>query len=295
LIQSEGGNFIASNYYAFLKEIMKNILVPIDFSEASHNAAKYAVSLAKPFDARVTLINVIPPAVIIDDSVLAFVMTTQAEIVTSHKELMDKEIEELSGKDWIKIKGLVEEGSTNEVIQQIAKLKETDIIVMGMKGKGKSNSVFGSTTTKVIRKSVLPVFVIPEKAEFKPIDSITFASDFDEEIEIDRYSLLVDLSEKFNSQIYILNVQKNDYATSASEVLGKINTNEAFSNFNHEFHTINENNVEKGINKFIETYPTDILAMVAHTHNLFERMFGKVHTKEMSYQTKIPLLVLQDK
>jgi nucleotide-binding universal stress UspA family protein len=70
---------------------MKNILVPIDFSEASHNAAKYAVSLAKPFDAVVTLINVIPPAVIIDDSVLAFVMRTQAEIVESHKELMQKE------------------------------------------------------------------------------------------------------------------------------------------------------------------------------------------------------------
>ena len=27
--------------------------------------------------------------------------------------------------------------------------------------------------------------------------------------------------------------------------------------------------------------------MVAHRHNLFERMFGKVHAKAMSYQTKI--------
>jgi nucleotide-binding universal stress UspA family protein len=274
---------------------MKNILVPVDFSAASHNAAKYAIALAKPFDARVTLINVIPPAVIIDDSVLAFVMTTQAEILESHKELMDKEIEALSGNDWIKIKGIVEEGSTSEVIQQIAKLKETDIIVMGMKGKGKSNSVFGSTTTKVIRKSVFPVFVIPEKAEFKPIDSVTFASDFDDEIGLDRYSLLVDLSEKFKSQIYVLNVQENDYVMSVSEVLGKMNTNEAFSNLSHEFHTMKERNVEEGINKFIETYPTDILAMVAHQHNFFERMVGKVHTKEMSYQTKIPLLVLQDK
>ena len=274
---------------------MKNILVPIDFSEASHNAAKYAVSLAKPFNARVTLINVIPPAVIIDDSILAFVMTTQAEIIESHQELMDKEIEVLSENDWIKIKGIVEEGSPNEVIQEIAQLKNTDLIVIGMKGKGQSNSVFGSTTTKVIRKSVLPVFVIPEKAEFKPIDTVTFASDFDEEIGLDRYSLLVDLSEKFESRIYVLNVQKNNYAMSASEVLGKMNTNEAFSNLNHQFHTINENNVEDGINKFIQKNPSDILAMVAHRHNLLERMFGKVHTKEMSYQTKIPLLVLQDK
>jgi hypothetical protein len=51
--------------------------------------------------------------------------------------------------------------------------------------------------------------------------------------------------------------------------------------------------VEEGINQFIETNPTDILTMVAHKHSLFQRLFGKVHTKIMSYQTEIPLLVLQ--
>jgi hypothetical protein len=107
-----------------------------------------------------------------------------------------------------------------------------------------------------------------------------------------RYTLLLDLSEKFNSQIYILNVQKSDYSMSTAEAIGKMKTGVAFSNLNHQFHTINESNVEEGINKFIEKNPTDILAMVAHRHNLFERMFGKVHTKEMSYQTKTPLLVL---
>jgi nucleotide-binding universal stress UspA family protein len=271
---------------------MQNILVPTDFSEASHNAAKYAVAFAKPFDARVTLINVIPPAVIIDDSVLAFVMTTQAEIVESHKELMNKEAESLSQKDGIKVEGFVDEGSTYDRIQEIAISKSADIIIMGMKGKGKSNSVFGSTTTAVIRKSAFPVFLIPEKAVYKPINSITFASDFDAEIEMDRYTLLLGLSKKFNSLVHILNVQKSDSSMGTAEVIGKMKTSVAFSNLHHQFHTINERNVEEGINQFIEKNPTDILAMVAHRRTLFERMFGKVYTKEMSYQTKIPLLVL---
>jgi hypothetical protein len=37
------------------------------------------------------------------------------------------------------------------------------------------------------------------------------------------------------------------------------------------------------------------LVMVSRKHHFFERMFGTVHTKAMSYQTKIPLLVLQHK
>lgn len=274
---------------------MKNILVPTDFSVASHNAALYAVSLAIPFDAMVTLVNIIPPAVIIDDSVIAFVMTTQAEILENNKQLMETEIESISKKYPLKIKGLVKEGFIADIIQEMAKSKTVDLIVMGMKGKGKSNSVFGSTTTTIIRKLSLPVFVIPEKANYKPIDNITFASDFDVTIEMNRYTLLHELAEKFNSQIYILNVQKKEDSMSSAATIGKMKTSLAFSKLNHQFQTINERNVEEGINKFIEKNPTDILAMVAQRHNLFERVFGKVHTKTMSYQTKIPLLVLQNK
>jgi len=274
---------------------MKNILVPVDFSNASHNAAQYAVSLAKVFDAQVTLVSVIQPAVIIDDSVLAFVMTTQAEILENNKELMQKELAALSGDDPFKIKGFVQEGSPVEIIQEMAKSEKADIIIMGMKGKGQSNSVFGSTTTTIIRKSSFPVFVIPQQARYRPIDIITFASDFDTEIEFDRYSLLLDLSEKFNSQIHILNVQTSDSSLSPEKVIGKMETSVVFSKHNPQFHSVDDNKIEQGIQTFIEKNSSDILAMVAHKHNLLQRTFGKVYTKEMSYQSKIPLLVLQDK
>ena len=274
---------------------MKNILVPTDFSKASRNAAKYAVSLAKPFDADVTFINVIPPAVIIDDSILASVMITQAEVLENNKQLMQEEVEALLKRYSGKITGVVQEGFPAEMIQEMAKEKHADLIVMGMKGKGKSNSVFGSTTTAIIRKLSFPVFVIPEKADYKLIGKITFASDFDAEIEMNRYTLLLELAKKFNSEIHILNVQKKDSSLNQGKIIGKMKASLVFSKLNHQFHTINERNVEEGINKFIEKKPTNILAMVAHKHTLFERMFGKVYTKEMSYQTKIPLLVLQSK
>lgn len=271
---------------------MKNILVPIDFSKASRNAAKYAVSLAKSFDAAVTLINVVSPPVIIDDSILASVMITQAEVLENNKQLMQEEVETLLKRYSGKITGVVQEGFPAEMIQGMAKEKHADLILMGMKGKGKSNSVFGSTTTAIIRKLSFPVFVIPEKADYKLIDKITFASDFDAEIEMNRYTLLLALAKKFNSEIHILNVQKKDSSLNQGKIIGKMKTSLAFSKLNHQFHTIDEKNVEEGINQFIEKNSTNILAMVAHRHNLFERMFGKVHTKEMSYQTKIPLLVL---
>ena len=38
---------------------LKNILVPIDFSDISHFAADYALFLAEQYDARITLLHVI--------------------------------------------------------------------------------------------------------------------------------------------------------------------------------------------------------------------------------------------
>jgi len=273
---------------------MKNILVPTDFSIASRNAATYAISLAQSFRAKVILINVVAPSIIVDDSILASVIVTQAEILDANRKLMEQEIEALS-KQYAGTSGFIEEGFTLDIIPKCVVEKQADLVIMGMKGKGQSSSVFGSTTTSLIQRSSFPIFVIPEIAIFNPIQNMTFASDFDATIESDRYAVLLEISQKFNAMINILHVQKKQSDLKSNEALGKMKTGLAFSKQKHQFHTITDNKVEEGINKFIEQNQTDVLVMVAHKHSLFERMFGKVHTKAMSYQTKIPLLVLQSR
>ena len=274
---------------------MKNILVPMDFSKASLNAAKYAVSFAEALGANLHLLNVIPAPGIIDDSILASVLITQAELSENNHRLMKEEVDSLSKKANVEIKSIVAEGLPSDVITEVAKELKAELIIMGMKGKGKSNSVFGSTATAVIRKSGFPVLVIPENGDYQPIRNITFASDFDPDVESDRYDLLIKLAQKLNIPVYVLNVQKKNCALGAERTIGKMKTSLAFSSLHPEFHSVYDRNVEEGIHMFIEKNPTDVLVMVAHPHNLFERMFGTVHTKEMSYQTKIPLLILNDK
>ena len=274
---------------------MKNILVPIDFSKASLNAAKYAVSFAEALSANLHLLNVVPAPVVIDDSILASVLITQAELSENNHRLIKEEVDSLSKKANVEIKSIVAEGLPSDVITEVAKELKAELIIMGMKGKGKSNSVFGSTATAVIRKSGFPVLVIPENGDYQPIRNITFASDFDPDVESDRYDLLIKLAQKLNIPVYVLNVQKKNCALGAERTIGKMKTSLAFSSLHPEFHSVYDRNVEEGIHMFIEKNPTDVLAMVAHPHNLFERMFGTVHTKEMSYQTKIPLLILNDK
>jgi len=274
---------------------MKNILVAIDFSKASRNASEYAVFLAQAFKANITLINAIAPAVIIDDVAAAPLIISQSEIVKAYEHSMNNEMNALAKKYDIKISGFVQEGYPANIINDLAKDINADVIVIGMKGKDRSTAIFGSTTFTVMRKASVPVLVIPENAVYKSIGVITFASDFDSETELNRYPLLKELLERYNSFIQILNVQKSELVMTSRDVIGKMKTNLAFSDYDHCFQTIEDKNVVEGINKFIEKNPTDILVMIAHPLSFLERMFGKVYTRIMSHQTKIPLLILKDK
>lgn len=274
---------------------MKNILVAIDFSDASDNAANYAASLANVFNANLILVNAYINPLAIDEMPATAFIETEKDLQQIKEDLLKEDIEILRKKYAIKINGVVMEGNAPHIIQDAAKEYQADIIVMGMKDKGMSNSIFGSATTTIMRKSSIPVLVIPENAEYKSIDTITLASDFDDETELSNYNLLNQLAEKNNSFIQILNVRKKGSDLSSSEVTGKLNAAFAFPKLNHKFYTIEDDDIDDGIEDFLEEHPSDVLAMVARKHNFFERVFGAIHTKEMSRETEIPLLVLQDK
>jgi nucleotide-binding universal stress UspA family protein len=274
---------------------MKNILVPIDFSDASFNAANYAASLANIFDADLILVHAYANPMDIDKMPTSLLLEPEKELQEVKEDLLKENIEIIRKKFTVRIRGFVKEGLASLIIQKAAKENKVDLIVMGMRGKGKSTLMFGSTTTIIMRKSSVPVIVIPKGIEYQSTSVITLASDFDQKTESGNYTLLKQLATKSDALIQIVNVRKKLSDLSPGEIACKLSIAKAFAEINHNFHTIKGSNADEEIQKFIESHPTDILAMVAHKHTIFERVFGTIHTKEMSHKTKIPLLVLQDK
>ncbi|MFV5689388.1 universal stress protein [Flavobacterium sp. ZT3R25] len=64
-------------------------------------------------------------------------------------------------KDY-KVRTFVAEGIPYEVILNVAKQWDADIIVLGTHGRtGFSHLIMGSVAEKVIRHSEIPIFIIP--------------------------------------------------------------------------------------------------------------------------------------
>jgi len=270
---------------------MKHILATTDFSIASRNACEYAVSLAQDFGAKITLLHVFAPPMVIDDISAASLIVSHDELVKRYQFSLENEIRVLSEKHTVEMDIKVLEGFADDKIPKIAQKIHADVIIMGMKGKRMSNSIFGSTATSVIRKTSLPVLLLPQNANYVSIKNITLATDFDSKSEISYQALLHELTEKNNSLISILNVQRKEDKMRLDEVVGKMKASLDFSTLKPVFYTISDTNVVNGIIRFIKENPTDVLVMIAHRHTFLERAFGVIHTKEMSCHTEIPLLV----
>ncbi|MGN6297827.1 MAG: universal stress protein [Ginsengibacter sp.] len=273
---------------------MKNFLVPVDFSEASRNAARYAISLGEVLKAKIVFVNVVPIGLLIEDESLHSRIAAQAQLVESNKDFLSKDIIALSKNHSVSTEGYVAEGPVPEMILQMAHEHQSDLIIMGMKGKGKSSSIFGSNTTAVIKKSNGSVMVIPENASYESIDTICYATDLNDNKESKDISILLKIAEKYNSTIQILHVQKQEGEISDEEFIQKMRVHSNFDGLQRSFHVVTDSNVINGINNYLESSPADVLAMTARKHSFLERLFGTVHTKKMSYETKIPLLVLKE-
>jgi nucleotide-binding universal stress UspA family protein len=147
---------------------IKKILVPIDGSDASLKAAKYAIKAAKCEKAQIICIHVIAAPENISEFEGKPFYALQAyfdEIGKSAKPWFEKIIETgkkmAVSKDNIITDIFADVSSIADAIINYAENNNTDLIVMGTKGKtGLKRFLIGSVADGVVRHAHCPVLVV---------------------------------------------------------------------------------------------------------------------------------------
>jgi len=272
---------------------MQTILVPVDFSPASRNAAVFAAELAKLLGNRLLLFHayMLPTPI----SEVPYAMVTVDNLQKENEEQLRKEADWLHDQYALEIEWLVRIGIASDEIKTITKEKEIGLIVMGMKGAGGLDKIIGSTTTNVSRKVKTPVLVVPHDATYTPVKRITYASDFTYKTSIQQFTPLLELARAFQAKTHILYIRQGHGGDTELELMGKRNNEIIFEGYDHEYVIIEEPSVNHGISSYLQRHSSELLVMVAHKHTFLERVFSKNHTTFMAYETHVPLLILQDK
>jgi len=141
----------------------KQILCAVDFSDSSLSALAYALTLAEESDARLTLLHVIemPPELrenpmAPDFDVDRIHAAAEAEAQRRLRELVPE-----AARTYCTVDTAVVEGRAYRRVLGHAVEQKSDLIVMGVHGRGALDLLlFGSTTHHVIRAAVCPVLIV---------------------------------------------------------------------------------------------------------------------------------------
>jgi universal stress protein A len=141
---------------------IKNILLPTDFSKISLTAAEYAVELAKEYNAKLHVLNVlekIPPILAVrslDVSREKIIESIDADA----KAQLDDCVKKIRKFGSIEIVPIIRKGLDYEEIIKYSEEKKIDVIVIATHGRtGILHTLLGSVAEKVIRYSKIPVLV----------------------------------------------------------------------------------------------------------------------------------------
>ncbi len=142
---------------------MINIILPVDFSEATEKLVEGAMKFARQINGKLCLIHVAPTDIGFAIGDMGFQYFPEIEQNEIKQELVQLDaLEQRIIAQGVDCEHLLKQGIAGDVILQYAKDQDAGYIVMGSHGRSNMYDVFvGSLTKELTRRSEVPVLVIP--------------------------------------------------------------------------------------------------------------------------------------
>ncbi|MBK7560433.1 MAG: universal stress protein [Chitinophagaceae bacterium] len=261
---------------------MQTVIVPVDFSESSLNAARYAVQLLNGHYG----VNLI----------LHHVYDKPGKLEESGKKMEDLKTD-LTEIAKVHIEILVEEGADFIAeLEKLARHREADLIIMGITGRSVIGQTFiGSNTLKMVEKKICPVLIIPPEASYHNIKNVLLTSDFKDVLSSTPSVPIKKILKTFRPHFHIMNVDSEHYvALTEAYQSEKAKLQEMFKDFDPQFYFLGLHDVDEAISQFSKDKKVELIIVVHQEQTLFSKLFVKSHTKKLIYHSSVPVLAMHE-
>ncbi len=143
--------------------LYKRILCPIDFSDSSLHALKYAMSMAQEADGQLTVLHVVAHEFEYDPGMVHDKGMSIGDFMERREEALRVRLQDTIGgaTEFCSVEPLTTYGKPWREVLRVATETQSDLIVMGVQGRGAADLLFfGSTTQHVVREASCPVLTL---------------------------------------------------------------------------------------------------------------------------------------
>jgi nucleotide-binding universal stress UspA family protein len=191
----------------------RNILFATDFSPAAAQAIPYVKEFAKHYDANLVAMHVRTPVV----SPMAEPATWDVYLEAAKAEDAQHRERLLEAFAGIKTQVMIEEGSIEGQIQTAMEKNNTDLVVLGTRGRtGLAKLALGSVAEEIFRAVRCPVLTVgphASRSTSRPgqLHEILYATDFSPE-SLGASAYAVSLAQEFQARLVLLHVITEEHA-----------------------------------------------------------------------------------
>lgn len=288
------------------------IMVPVDFSDTSLQAAKTAFKLANRHEAQICLLHACPDPSYTNRIQLSAKLTYDApdEEEDSRKaihEEAERQMGLLSAKLLSFIKDgeipaapyttKIAEGLPEEVISAYVREENPMLLVMGTRGTdAKERDRLGSVTAEVLDTCRTPVFTVPsvtqECGDTKPLN-ILFLSNFDQE-DILALEMLFKLSPGGKHNVTLLKIPGKKASHIDEESLSALQQycTRHYPVHNFTVETLNIMGADVQFKELTDSRNISLIAVPNKKKNIFVRLFNPGIAHRLLFSQDIPMIVL---
>lgn len=274
---------------------MKKVLVPTDFSANSKTGIRYAIHWSTVQKLELVFVHVlhISRATKWTD---AYYEKYSTEEVQNCSMKLKKFIAGIYSSMKIKplrhsfeiIPGI---GADISILNYCSSKPGIDYICISTQGAGKFKRIWGTNTGNLITRSSVPVLAVPGAYRFSGIRRIMYAADLrNYEDELNR---VIDFALPLKVNIEILHFS-GPYETATGKKIKETALNKKYKyglkvhyENNDAVHSLTEH-IQQQINK---RKPSLVIMFTNQERTFFQKLFLSSKAEELSFKTKVPLLV----
>ena len=260
-----------------------NILVGIDFTKSSENALNYAVLLAEKSGFEITLFHVFDTPVVHANSGAYFIeYASLKQNFTERLEHYRKKIAEQHPLLIIHVFTTFNSFKA-EVLDLVSK-KKIQYVVLGLETKSKiSKFIYGTTGVDIAAKIDCPVIIVPEKYKNHKLEHIVLSIDNHHKQHAKEIKQVKKFAELFKCSVNYVHVR-----TEYELIIEKS------KNKDLPIELVNSKEFKTGISNYLKKHPKDLTVLISHQHNFLYHFFVESNTKEIAFQSKIPVMSVHD-
>lgn len=277
---------------------MKNILVPVDFSDCSDQALDQAIFMAKTIGAKLHIYHVgdLHPnwAALSETDRAAYRENLEK---TGRIEAGLEKRRSLAEAAGVEVQAGFTHGHVIEQIVDYTRRFDMDLVVIGTHGmSGYRDWIIGSNAQKILRQVDCPVLLIKKKPGNPRFGRLAFVSDF-QQAHRQAFAQALDVAEWFQAEIWLINMDEPGYFHDPAMLLlesMRAFQEEALSRgLACQIRRLTSGSLEDGLRQAIAEHGIDLVVLPTKGRSPLARLFLSSMAEAVANNLDVPVMTIR--